>query len=128
MTTQMDTQAWIAGVHGFLSAADGPAREAHREALGKMVDREVASTRKLLALWKTHSVPFMAVADSGESVHLMGADLGEHLARKIQLMEAHRDDEPRVDPDFMWRVPGLEGSAGDAAGVAPVTGQLEEVP
>ena len=26
------------------------------------------------------------------------------------------------------RVPGLEGSAGDAGGVAPVTGQLEEVP
>jgi hypothetical protein len=70
----------------------------------------------------------MAVVDSGESVHLMGADLGEQLAKKIRLMEAHRDDEPRVDPDFMWRVPGLEEITADATGVAPVTGQLEEVP
>jgi hypothetical protein len=70
----------------------------------------------------------MAVADSGESVHLMGADLGEQLAKKIRLMEAHRNDEPRVDPDFMWRVPGLEEITVDATGVAPVTGQLEEVP
>lgn len=42
-------------------------------------------------------------------------------------LQAHRDDVPRIDPDFMWRVPALGAVTGDATGVTPVTGQLEEV-
>ena len=126
MVTQRNTQAWIAGVHGYLRAADEPARRSHRAALRAMADSEIASARKLLELWRSHTASFMAVAELGESVHLMGENLGEHLERKIRLMESHRDDEPRVDPDFMWRVPGLAGSTADAAGLQPVTGQLED--
>ncbi|MCK7518501.1 MAG: hypothetical protein MZV64_12675 [Ignavibacteriales bacterium] len=29
--------------------------------------------------------------------------------RKVALMEKHRDDEPRIDPDFMWRLPSGAG-------------------
>ncbi|MBF8297220.1 MAG: hypothetical protein HW389_3765, partial [Bacteroidetes bacterium] len=31
-------------------------------------------------------------------------NFGELLKKKIELMERHRDDEPYIDPNYMWRM------------------------
>ena len=71
-----------------------------------MVDGELQNTRKLLKLWKEADRVFMPVSTVAETLHLYGDNFGELLAKKIELMEAHRDDIPRIDPEYMWRMPG----------------------
>jgi hypothetical protein len=48
----------------------------------------------------------MTVAAEGETPFVYGENFPELMRRRIGLMERHRDDEPRIDPDFMFRVPG----------------------
>jgi hypothetical protein len=49
----------------------------------------------------------MPVDVSGETLHSYGTNFGELLENKIRLMELHADDEPYIDPDFMWRMPHM---------------------
>jgi hypothetical protein len=48
-------------------------------------------------------VAFMATTDQGETPLIYGENLRESLQRRMALMEAHRDDEPFIDPDYMER-------------------------
>ena len=93
-----------------------------------MVVDEINNSRKLLQLWETTSTEFMVIARDGESIHLMGDNFGELLARKIELMQGHEDDEPFIDPNFIWRVPGLDfySMEDPGPGASPATGQLGE--
>jgi hypothetical protein len=50
-------------------------------------------------------VSFMPVAPAEESFNLYGSNLPALARRKAALMRAHRDDEPAIDPNFIWRVP-----------------------
>ena len=70
----------------------------------------------------------MIISELGESVHILGDNLGEILERRIELMGAHLDDDPYVDPDFIWRVPGIDFYSLDdiEPGPSPVTGQLDK--
>ena len=70
-----------------------------------MVDAELANAKRLLALWRGSDVQFMPVSTLGESMHIYGENFGELLEKKIDLMERHRNDEPYVDPAYMWRMP-----------------------
>jgi len=45
----------------------------------------------------------MPVSTLGESMHIYGDNFGELLEKKIDLMERHRNDEPYIDPAYMWR-------------------------
>lgn len=47
----------------------------------------------------------MPVLRRGETLHAYGENFGTLLERKIALMEMYGDREPRIDPDFMWRMP-----------------------
>jgi hypothetical protein len=70
-----------------------------------MVESELVNARELLLLWRESRVDFTPISESGESLHIYGRNFGEHLEKKIALMERHRDDEPMIDPDYMWRFP-----------------------
>jgi hypothetical protein len=106
LRTQRNVALWIAGVHGYLETGDAEERARCRAILHDMVLDEIANARDLLALWETSSTRWMITASGGETSFIYGANFGALLRRKIELMTGREDDEPRVDPDFQWRVPG----------------------
>ena len=50
----------------------------------------------------------MATTDQGETPLIYGENLRELLEKRMALMEAHRDDEPSIDPDYMERQAGMQ--------------------
>jgi len=103
--TLRNTAAWVAGVHGFIEAKD-PAEKDRRLAMVRaMIDDEAANARALAALFEESKTRFMPVDPSGETFNMYGTNLPDLIRRKVALMEKHRNDEPRIDPDFMWRLP-----------------------
>ncbi len=112
--TLRNTAAWVAGVHGFIEAKD-PAEKARRRAAVKaMVDDEIRNARDLAALFETSRIRFLPIDPSGETFNMYGPNLAGLVRKKIALMKEHRDDEPRIDQDFMWRLPpgaGLDPKA-----------------
>ena len=95
----------MAGVHGYLEAKDPAEKARRREAVRAMVDDEIRNARDLAGLFESSKTRFMPVDPTGETFNMYGANLPELIGRKVALMEKHRDDEPRIDPDFMWRMP-----------------------
>ncbi len=69
-----------------------------------MVENELENARNLLKLWSESAINWTPISWVGESLHSYTGNFGEHLQRKIALMERHRDDEPFIDPDYMWRM------------------------
>jgi hypothetical protein len=72
-----------------------------------MVLDEIKNAEELLLLWETSQTHWMVISDVGETTFIHYRNFGDHLKRKIELMRGHENDEPYVDPDFQWRVPGL---------------------
>ncbi|MFH1572176.1 MAG: hypothetical protein ABIL09_29570 [Gemmatimonadota bacterium] len=105
--------AWIASVPAYLEASDDAERARRLEVVRRMVADELANAEDLLRLWEESDVDFMPVHGAGESMHHYGVTFGDLVRRKIELMRAYGDRPPRIDPDFMWRMP--EGSAVDPA-------------
>ena len=105
--TQRNVTAWVAGVHTYLETRDEAVRNHCRKVLHDMVLDEIANARELLELWETSRTTWMIVSAVGETTFIYYRNLGELIRRKIQLMQGHEDDEPYVDPDFQWRVPGF---------------------
>jgi hypothetical protein len=96
-----------AQVHGYLETKDKKVRKECRKLLKEMVLDEIENTKKLLELWETSSTNWMILSDVGETTFIYYKNFGEQLKRKITLMKGHENDEPRVDPNFQWRVPGF---------------------
>jgi hypothetical protein len=107
LRTQRSVAAWIAAVPGYLKVKDETVKMERRQLLREMVAQEIENSRDLLELWETSSVHFMAVSSEGENTFMYGRNLGDLLRRRIELMQGREDDEPYIDPDFMWRVPGI---------------------
>jgi hypothetical protein len=103
-TTQRNTCAWVAGVHGFLGAETDAERAEHRAYVQRMIDLDLENTRALLDLWETSPTEVVVVSDVGETSFVYGENLGEHLRRKLDLTERYRDRDPRIDADIMWRL------------------------
>ncbi|MBI4417786.1 MAG: hypothetical protein HY563_03350 [Ignavibacteriales bacterium] len=104
-TTMRNVTAWIEGVHGYRKAKSLREKEKYRQVTRDMVEREIGNTRNLLELWRTSTVEFIPISKTGESLHIYGTNFGELLGKKLELMEAHRNDEPFIDPGYMWRMP-----------------------
>ncbi len=124
--TQRNVQAWIAGVHGYLRTRDKTVQKTCRAFLKEMVELEIRNMEELLDLWQNSSTDFVVISSEGESIHTLAENFGTHIRRKIELMRQHADDEPRVDPDFIWRVPQLNFYSLDqmGPGATPMTGKL----
>jgi hypothetical protein len=105
--TQRNVAAWVAGVHGYMESKDEKARTVCRALLKHMVLDEIENAKDLLNLWETSKTNWMIVSEVGETTFMYYSNLGELIKRKIELMKGHENDEPYVDPDFQWRVPGL---------------------
>ena len=95
--------AWVAGVHGYLQASTEEEKSRYRRLVREMMLDEMANTQELLELWETSSTEWMPVSTLGENMFLYDENFGRHLRAKLRLMEAHLDDEPYIDPDFMWK-------------------------
>jgi hypothetical protein len=107
--TLRNTAAWVAGVRGFIEAKDPAEKEKRRAMVRAMVDDEAANARELAALFDSSQTRFMPVDPTGETFNMYGTNLPELIRKKVALMAKHRDDEPRIDPDFMWRLPSAAG-------------------
>jgi hypothetical protein len=105
--TQRNVTAWVAGVHGYLESKDPEFRKKCRALLKDMVLDEIANTRELLHLWESSTTNWMMVSEIGETTFIYYKNMGELMKKKIALMQGHENDEPYVDPDFQWRVPGF---------------------
>ena len=104
--TMRNTMAWTESVHGYCQSAIREDREFHHALALEMVGNELENARDLLALVQTSRVMFMPILAFGETLHGYGKNFEELLRRKIALMEEYGDREPRVDPGYMWRMPG----------------------
>jgi hypothetical protein len=109
--TEYAVTAWVAGVHTYLSSTDPKERKTCRDLLRKMVLDEIQNTKDLLHLWETSRTNWLMISDVGETTFIYYKNLGELLKKKIALMAGHENDEPYVDPDFQWRVPGFPAKA-----------------
>jgi hypothetical protein len=69
---------------------------------------EKQNAKALLHHVQIAETEWMHLSDIGETTFIYGENLEELLERKIDLMEGREDDEPYIDPDYMWRVPGIE--------------------
>jgi len=103
--TMRNSVAWTESVHGTMNAATEKEKERFRFLCRAMMQSEIENTRNLLKLWGESTVDWMPVSRSKESLHIYDEHFGDHLLRKIMLMERHIDDEPYIDPDYMWRMP-----------------------
>lgn len=105
--SQRNVTAWVAGVHTYLETSDRRIRRESRKLLHDMVLDEIENTRELLNLWETSKTNWMILSAVGETTFIYYKNFGEQLKRKIALMKGHENDEPYVDPNFQWRVPGF---------------------
>jgi len=103
-TTMRNLVAWIEGVHGYLQARTPAEKARYRKIVSEMMESEIGNARDLLSLWETGSVDFIPISGSGESLHIYGMNFGELLKKKVGLMERHKNDEPFIDPAYMWRM------------------------
>lgn len=108
LRTQHSVASWITNVHGYLEArqtGDHAGMDAARRALAEMTDREVRNSEELIAL-DDSDVEFMATTDQSETQLVHGRNVTVLLRRRIELMAAHRDDEPWIDPNYVSRRAG----------------------
>ncbi len=114
--TMRNVVGWIEAVHGYREASVPQERARFRALARDVTAAELENARSLLSLWRSSTVAFMPVSSLGESLHIYGSNFGDLLARKIALMEQHVDDEPYIDPEFMWRMHRTEASMADVSG------------
>jgi hypothetical protein len=102
--TLRNVAAWIADVHGYLGSARDAEKQVWLQRTRAMLRDETENTKALLELWKRSHTQFMPLSTVGETWSAYGDNFGKLLERKIALMEAHRNDLPFVDENFMWRL------------------------
>jgi hypothetical protein len=102
--TMRNSVAWTESVHGYMQAKSPEENKRFRNMCQEMVANELDNANNLLTLWTESHVDWMPVTSGEESLHIYGENFGEHLRRKIALMEKHAEDEPYIDPNFMWRM------------------------
>jgi hypothetical protein len=105
--TQRNVATWVAGVHSYMETKDSGIKRESRRMLKAMVRDEIENTKDLLVLWESSTTNWMILSAVGETTFIYYKNFGEQLKRKIALMKGHENDEPYVDPNFQWRVPGF---------------------
>lgn len=105
--TQRNIAGWIEGVHGYLEAEDDKSRRTARAISRETVLDEKANAQDLLNHIRGAETEWLMLSEIGETTFIYGENFAELVERKIALMEGREDDEPYIDPDFMWRVPGI---------------------
>ncbi len=102
--TMRNTMAWTESVHGFMRAETDEIRERYRLLTRSMIANEIENIQGLLAIWNEGATEVLPISVRGETLHIYGENFGELLGKKIRLMETHKNDEPYIDPNYMWRM------------------------
>jgi hypothetical protein len=105
--TQRNVASWIEGVHGYIEAEDEQTRQKCQALVRETVLDEKANAADLLQHAETARTEWMLTSAVGETTFIYGDNFKDLLRKKIALMEGRENDEPYIDPDFMWRVPGI---------------------
>jgi len=92
--------------HGYLESDDPETRSRCRALVRDTVLDEKENAGELLGHVNTARTDWMLTSAVGETTFIYGDNFADLLERKIAVMEGREEDEPYIDPDFMWRVPG----------------------
>ena len=107
LRSQRNIAAWIEGVHGYIES-DAPAdKERCRQLVRETILDEKENAQLLLEHVETATTEWMIQSELGETTFIYGDNIADLIRKKIALMEGRENDEPHVDPDYMWRVPGI---------------------
>jgi hypothetical protein len=107
-TTLRNTTLWIYAVHEYIDTPDIAQKKNCRQLLDGMMDREIENSKELLQLWRESPIEWIIISGSVETPFIHGENFGELVEKKIDLMQKHKNDEPHIDPDYMFRLPSLE--------------------
>jgi len=103
--TMRNSVAWTESVHGYMEAKSQAEKLKCLELCREMVANELDNAKNLLTLWRESRVDWMPISTREESLHIYAENFGDHVRRKIELMEQHANNEPYIDPKYMWRMP-----------------------
>jgi hypothetical protein len=103
-TTLRNTAVWIYAVHEYQESNDRTAKAGCRKILDEMIEREIQNCRDLIDLWKKAPIEWMIVSGTDETPFIHSTNFVEWLGKKVSLMKKHREDEPSIDPDYMFRL------------------------
>lgn len=104
-TTMRNTAAWIETVHGYREARTSKEERQYRVKVWEVVVNELQNAKALLRLWEESTTALMPVSTVGETLHIYAENFGELVRRKVELMRKHMNDEPYIDPNYMWQMP-----------------------
>lgn len=102
--TLRNTAVWIYAVRTYLDDQDDSDKSYCQSLLEEMIEREIQNSLEFIQLWEKASVEWMIVSGSVETPFIYGENFAELLKKKITLMEKHKNDEPFIDPEYMFRV------------------------
>jgi hypothetical protein len=102
--TIRNAAVWIYAVHEYQDTRNPRTKARCRKLLDDMVGREIENSRNFARVWAQAPVEWMAVSGFGETPFIYGENFPELLKKKIRLMMKYRNDVPRIDPDYMFRV------------------------
>lgn len=69
-----------------------------------MIEREICNCQELIRLWKEAPVEWMIISGTEETPFIHGENFSKLLEKKLALMEKYKNDEPFIDPDYMFRI------------------------
>lgn len=104
--TLRNTAVWIYAVHQYRDSSDSSERALCRNLLDEMSEREIQNCRELIQIWEQAPLEWLIVSDSVETPFIHNENFPKLLRKKIALIEKHKDDEPFIDPEYMFRVVG----------------------
>jgi len=102
-TTLRTVVAWCSGVYGYLAAKTPAQRKKHESFLQTSIDIELTNARGFLDHFENSPTEFMVVSETGENTFIYGQNLGQHVRKKIHLMEKYRHHKPSIDQHILWR-------------------------
>lgn len=105
--TLRNTAVWIYAVHEYIETPDVAIKKECRVLLNGMMEREINNCSKLLEVWRESPIEWIIISGSVETPFIYGENFGDLLERKIDLMQKHKSDEPRIDPEYMFRLPSV---------------------
>ena len=107
LRSQRNIAAWIEGVHGYIESDKPEEKKRCQNLVRETVLDEKANAQLLLAHVESARTEWMVQSEVGETTFIYGDNIADLIRKKIALMEGRENDIPHVDPDYIWRVPGI---------------------
>ncbi|HBB92534.1 MAG TPA: hypothetical protein DC042_12670 [Bacteroidales bacterium] len=106
MLTMRNIAVWVDTVYGYMNAPDPKLKEEYKLRNQAMMKLEITNTEEVISLFG-EGVDFMALTDQGETPLIYGVNLPELMSKRIEMMQAHFDDDPFIDHNFIERMAGM---------------------